>query len=275
LRRAGSGPDASPEVLAQNQARLGRQFEALSARNNLAPDNQFITDVTDAVRQYRNVPPSQQRAIVEGYIQDIIPHVQAGAMPGPMYQEMRSRLSRQANGLRQSDPTLSEALRDIRNSLDEAMGRSISPDDRDLWNTTRRQYGAQKTIEKAASRAGEATAEGQIVPANLRNTVSAQNRGAYARGEGDFSELARAGAGVMAPLPNSGTAQRVNILGLLNQATLGSVPATVGRALMSRPAQGYLGNQLMAERVRNLPPAQQAVILSLMGAERPRLEPSQ
>jgi hypothetical protein len=275
LRRAGSGPDASPEVLAQNQARLGQQFEALSARNNLAPDNQFITDVTDAVRQYRNVPPSQQRAIVEGYIQDIIPHVQAGTMPGPMYQEMRSRLSRQANGLRQSDPTLSEALRDIRNSLDEAMGRSISPDDRDLWNTTRRQYGAQKTIEKAASRAGEATAEGQIVPANLRNTVSAQNRGAYARGEGDFSELARAGAGVMAPLPNSGTAQRMNILGLLNQATLGSVPATVGRALMSRPAQGYLGNQLMAERVRNLPPAQQAVILSLMGAERPRLEPSQ
>jgi hypothetical protein len=81
---------------------------------------------------------------------------------------------------------------------------------------------AQKVLEKTASRAGEATAEGQIVPANLRNTVAAENRGAYARGEGEFSGLARAGAGVMAPLPNSGTGQRNIIWDVLNGATLGA-----------------------------------------------------
>lgn len=263
MRRAGAGPDATPEVLAQNSDRLGNEFRALSARNDLVPDNQFVTDVVAAARNYRRVPDSQQRQMVQGYIDDIVAHVNTGSMPGAQYQEMRSRLSRQANSLRNSDPTLSEALRDMRNALDNAMGRSISPADREAWQRARREYGAQRTIEKTASRAGEATAEGQLVPANLRNTVSAENRGAYARGEGQFSELARAGAGVMAPLPNSGTAQRLNAT---NIAML-PVTATIGRALMSRPVQGYLGNQALTETIRNLPPARRAAIIALLNEQ--------
>lgn len=248
MRRAGAGPNAAPEVLAANNQRLGQQFRDLSARNDLVPDNAFVTDVVDAARNYRRVPDSQQRQMVQGYIDDIVGHVNAGQMPGPQYQEMRSRLSRQANSLRNSDPTLSDALRDMRNALDGAMERSIPAGsaDAELWRQSRREYGAQKTIEKAVSRAGEATAEGQIVPSNLRNAASAENRGAYARGEGDFSELARAASGVMAPLPNSGTAQRTSLLSLANSATLGVVPAVAGRVIMSRPVQSYLGNQLVS-----------------------------
>lgn len=264
MRRAGQGlDDATPETLAQNSQRLGNEFRDLSSRNNLKLDDHFIDDVAAAERSYSRVPDSQQKRMVQGYIDDILENASSGAMPGPHYQEMRSRLSRQANSLRQSDPTLSEALRDMRNALDSAMNRSISPADREAWQTARRQYGAQKTIEKTASRAGEATAEGQLVPANLRNTVSADNRGAYARGEGDFSELARAGSGVMASLPNSGTAQRMNLTDLVKLP----ISATVGRALMSRPVQGYLGNQAIAETLRNLPPARQAVLLSLLGEQ--------
>lgn len=267
MRRAGQGlDDAAPETLAANNQRLGNEFRDLSARNTMAPDNQFITDVTTAVRQYRNVPNSQQAQIVQGYIDDIVPHINAGGMSGVEYQAMRSRLSRQANNNRQNDPDLSEALRGIRNALDDAMGRSISPADREAWQTARREYGAQKTIEKTASRAGEATAEGQLVPANLRNTVSANNRGAYARGEGEFSELARAGAGVMQPLPNSGTAQRNALTNML----MLPVSATAGRAIMSRPVQAYLGNQLMAGRLENLPGAREALVRALLAQDRTR-----
>jgi len=267
MRRAGGGADAAPEALAANNTRLSNQFEELSARNVLTPDNQFITDLTTAVRDYRNVPNSQQRAIVQGYVDDIVGHVNAGQMSGAQYQEMRSRLSRQSNGLRVSDPTLSDALRDMRNALDDAMGRSIPAGSADhaLWNQSRREWGAQKTIEKTASRAGEATAEGQLVPANLRNTVSANNRGAYARGEGDFSELARAGAGVMAPLPNSGTAQRNALTNLL----MLPVSATAGRAITSRPVQAYLGNQVLARQLEQLPPGRQAVVRAMLAMGRP------
>jgi hypothetical protein len=267
MRRAGQGlDDAAPEALAANNQRLGQEFRDLSARNTMAPDNQFITDVTDAVRQYRNVPNSQQAQIVQGYIDDIVPHVNAGTMSGVEYQKMRSRLSRQANNNRQTDPDLSEALRGIRNALDNAMGRSISPADREAWQTARREYGAQKTIEKAASKAGEAMTEGQVSPAALRNTVSANNRGAYARGEGDFSELSRAGAGVMQPLPNSGTAQRNALTNML----MLPVSATAGRAIMSRPVQAYLGNQMLAGRLENLPGGREALIRALLAQDRTR-----
>lgn len=249
LRRAGAGGAATPEVLGQNYRRLGQAFNDLSARNNLVPDNQFVNDIVDAARNYRRVPDSQQRAMVQGYIDDIVEHVNNGAMPGPMYQEMRSRLGTQAKGLSQSDPTLSQALRDMRNALDNAMARSISPDDAAAWQNARREYGAQRVLEKAASRAGEATAEGQITPANLRNTVAAENRGAYARGDGPFNELARAGVQVMTPLPNSGTAQRMNAFHLLN-AGLGGIPqALAGRVVMSDPVQRVLANQLMTGRL--------------------------
>jgi hypothetical protein len=274
LRRAGiEGEEAAPEVLAANQDRLGGTFRALSARNNLVPDNQFVNDIVAAARNYRRVPDSQQRAMVQGYIDDIIEHVNNGFMPGPYYQEMRSRLSKQANGLRQSDPTLSEALRDMRNALDDAMTRSIpqGSQDANLWAQTRREYGAQKVLEKTASRAGEATAEGQIVPANLRNTVAAENRGAYARGEGDFSGLARAGAGVMAPLPNSGTGQRNIIWDVLNGATLGVMPAVTGRVMMNPVTQRYLSNQALTEALRAEPARRRALYMALMEAGRSKL----
>jgi hypothetical protein len=261
MRRAGAGPDAAPEVLGANQRRLGDQFRDLAARNDLTPDNQFVTDIVQAAASYRRVPDSQQRQMVQGYIDDIVDHVNAGSMPGPQYQEMRSRLSRQSNSLRQSDPTLSETLRDMRNALDNAMERSIpaGSGDAELWRQSRREYGSQKTIEKAASRAGEATAEGQIVPANLRNAIPKAG-GGYARGEGDFSELARAGSGVMQPLPNSGTAQRNALTNML----MLPVSATAGRALTSRPVQGYLGNQALTEVLRNLPPARQQALIRIL-----------
>lgn len=266
LRRAGAAGEATPEVLAANQQRLGQAFNDLSARNNLVPDNQFVNDIVDAARNYRRVPDSQQRQMVQGYIDDIIDHVNNGAMPGPQYQEMRSRLSRQANSLRQSDPTLAEALRDMRNALDNAMARSISPEDRELWQTARRQYGAQKVIENAASRAGAATAEGQISPPNLRNVVSAENRGAYARGEGPFNELARAGTVAMTPLPNSGTAQRINALDLLDlsKAALKLPGGLAARAITSAPGQSILANQLMTGALPDSPAARRALMVELL-----------
>lgn len=272
LRRAGTGlPDATPEVLARNNTRLGNEFERLSAQNTLTPDNQMITDISDAVRRYRNVPDSQQKAILQGYIDDIIPHINNGAMPGVEYQPMRSMLSADAKAVKMTDPYLSRALAGIRDALDNAMSRSISPADREAWATARREYGAQKVIEKTASRAGAATAEGQLVPANLRNAAAAENRGVYARGEGQFSELARAGSSVMAPLPNSGTAQRSFALDILNGATLGMVPVVTGRTIMSRPVQAYLGNQALAPVLRDNPSAQQALFQALMETSRRKL----
>lgn len=264
LRRAGAAGEATPEVLAANQQRLGQSFDDLSARNTLVPDNRFINDLTGNVADYRNVPASQQRQIVQGYIDDIVGHVNNGHMPGEAYQEMRSRLGRQSDAYRNNDPALSQALGGMQTSLDNAMRRSMSPADVEAWDTARRQYAAQKTIETAASRAGGVTAEGQITPANLRNTVATQNRGGYARGEGQFNELARSGVQVMTPLPNSGTAQRTNAFHLLNAGLLGIPQALAGRAVMSAPVQSYLANQLMTRALPANPTARNLLIVKML-----------
>lgn len=272
MRRAGQGlDDATPETLLANQQRLNQQFEQLATRHNLVPDNQMITEITDAVRRYRNIPNSQQAQMLQGYIDDIIPHINAGAMPGVEYQPMRSMLSSDSHAVRQTDPYLSRALAGLRDALDNAMERSIPANsgDRELWRQSRREYGAQEVIKKAASKAGEATAEGQITPSNLRNTAAAENRSEYALGRGPFSELGRAGEGVMKPLPNSGTAQR----NLLTDIAKMLITAPTGRALTSAPVQGYLGNQAIAETLRNMPPARQAALIALLGESgRARLE---
>lgn len=264
VRRAGAAGEATPEVLAGNQRRIGNAFEDLSARNTLVPDNYFLNDLTDAVSRYRNVPESQQARMLQGYLDDIIPHINAGGMPGAQYQPMRSMINTDAKAVAGSDPYLSRALTGIRNALDSAMMRSISPEDQQAWQTARREYSAQKVLEKAASRAGEATAEGQITPANLRNTIAAEDRSGYARGRGQFNELARAGVQVMTPLPNSGTAQRTNAFHLLNAGLLGVPQALAGRAIMSPPVQAYLANQLANGALPNSPAARNALMIELL-----------
>jgi len=159
-----------------------------------------------------------------------------------------------------SDPQQAEAYRGIRDALDNAMDRSIAatnPADAGLWATVRNRYANYKDLEKAAGAAGEAAAEGLISPAQLKSAISSGNRrGGYVRGEGDLAELARAGVGVMTPLPQSGTAPRQLIQGLVTGgATVAgglpglaasiAGPAVLGRTLMSPPVQGYLGNQFV------------------------------
>lgn len=292
LRRAGTGGEASPQVLAANNARLGNEFETLSARNTLQMDPQFANDIRGVIREYGTVLPSEQRQRVYNVLTDLGQY--GNAIPGDVYQATRSRLSRVANNNRGGvgDPDFGDAMRGIRNALDDAMGRSITPADQQAWQAARQQYGAQKTIEKAAARGpADATAEGVITPTSLKNIVaSGKNAGQYARGQGDFSELARAGTGIMGAMPQSGTGPRLTMqtiasllggavgagggpvgagLGAATAAAAG--PALVGRAIMSRPVQGYLGNQVATNALQNLDPRRAAIVGALMAAEQQRL----
>lgn len=265
LRRAGTdAPRATPEVMQETADRIGAEFERLSSGNTMRLDAPFGRDIGRVLNEYDRVLPSQQREVVQNVVDDILAH--GTRMPGEVYQEARSRLSRLAHNTRQNDPTFSEALAGIRDALDNAMGRSITGEDRAAWNLARRQWGNYRTIEKAVTGAGENAAMGLISPAQLRSATAVRNRSAYAQGRGDLAELARAGTAILNPLPNSGTAQRnlINHImasaagagvggaagqahgdGFLPGAIAGAVaPGLAGRALLSRPTQAYLTNGL-------------------------------
>lgn len=250
MRRMGASGDelATAPVIDREVGRIGNQFEQLSARNTLQADQQFVNDLMQTAQRYvADVIPSQRAAgsrNIQTIIQDVADTMQqsGGTMAGELYQATRSRLGRMAEGVRQSDPQLSTAIKGIQRSLDDAMRRSISPADRDAWNTANREYRNWKSIEKAVTGAGSQTAEGYISPSQLRSAVATQNRGQYARGQGDLAELARAGEAILKPLPQSGTAPRLNAS---NFSTANLLAGLYNRAALSGPMQTYLGNQVL------------------------------
>ncbi len=270
LRRMGVDADrATPDVLSAGKEAISKTYEDLAARNKLKFDQQFGSDLGSAAREYdKMLLPTAQKPVVGDTINDIVNVAANGgtSLDGTMYQAMRSRLGKQAKALETNDPPTSQALYTLRNALDGAMERSISPQDAGAWQEAKGQWRNWKAIEKAATGAGENAALGMISPSQLRNAVVAQGRGRYAVGNGDLTELARAGEAVMKPLPNSGTAPRAHaehVISGLAAALAGmgasgsgttaalaglgglAAPALAGRAIYSKPVQAYLQNQAL------------------------------
>lgn len=222
---------------------------------------------------------------------------QGGQLTGQQYQTMRSQLSAASRGA--SDPYTSRALSEMTEALDDAMERSIAaanPADAGAFGAVRRRYRNLLPIEQAAVGGGEDAAAGFLSPARMRQAVVGhQGARAYARGQGDFADLVRAGNEVLTPLPNSGTAQRMHIqsmiaaLSALPGAALGGwegsvagmlgghygaealgpiISPLIAKGLYSAPMQGgagrrgYLTNQVMPR----LPPGQEELAQRLMMA---------
>jgi hypothetical protein len=288
MRRAGGSGRATSDNMAAMADRLGQGFDDISARNSLRVDPGVVNDMNATAQEYARLLPSQQKSIFVEMGNDIADRFKSGggSMSGKDYQAIRSRLSRMAKSYKGSDPEFSSALRGLRNALDSGMERSINPADAGAWGELRRQYGNMKTLENAIGGAGgEDAAMGLISPARLRMAASSGNRGGYARGQGDFAELAKAGQAVMSPLPNSGTAARTAVRNLGSPmlagggALAGGIPGLVaglaaptlaGKALMSAPVQRYLANQAVSGTSN---PVREAIIAALLrGGTIPAIE---
>lgn len=224
-KRAGiAGNTMTPDVLAHNNARLGSEFSRISNATTVNLDNQFLNDLAGVEQQYGRKLPSQMKPAFNSYIDDIMQH--GDEMPGTVYQTARSDLSRQARSVRNSDPTYSQALRGVRDALDDAFARSVPQSMSDDLTTARQQYAAQKTIERTMAGAGEAAATGNIPPVQLRQAAINGDRGAYSRGEGDLNDLARVGQAFLKPMSDSNTAQRNYIQGLMTGVLPGGAGGT-------------------------------------------------
>ncbi len=253
LRRIGHQGEATPAGVNASVQNIQNEFQRLSANSTLRFDNDFARDLTQTAQRYNRKLPSQQRQVIDNIMNDLADVAQQnqGTMPGAMYQPLRSDLSRQANAARHSDPLFADALRGLRDALDNAMRRSISPADRAAWDAARARWGNWRTIERAAGQT-DPNANVRISPAALRQAAASRDPGGFARGQGDFNELARAGNEILRPLPNSGTQNRLIGPGLLAGGAFAGgplglaaafLPAAAGRAIMSGPVQRYLSNQ--------------------------------
>ncbi len=266
LARVGENAErATPEVMNRSFTRIGNNFDRLARRNNADLDMQYANELTAAQRNYDFlfVDPLR-KPLVENVIQHAAnKQLMSNVMTGPEYQALRSRIERMRRGQR-SDPEMSGFLAEVRDSMDNLMERAIArnnPADLGAWRETRNQYRNMLALERATT---GAETSGIVTPAKLKQAAVGQSRRAYARGQGDFAELARAGENVMRSLPQSGTAPRA-----LTQAGVSKLLTTgaAGRALMSAPVQRYLGNQALTGQTAGLPGLRGAALRSLISEE--------
>jgi hypothetical protein len=283
LKRIGMDDVPTPQNVNKAVQDIQNEFSRLSAATTVRFDNKFANDITTTLNRYYKKLPSQQKEVVDNYVNDLAGL--GGSMPGDAYQIARSDLGRHATAVKNSDPTLSGALRGLRDALDDAAGRAIPVKDQKAWKTARKQWEAWKTIEGAAKET-DAAGNVKITPAALKQAAAAKNRGQFARGQGQFNELSRAGSEILRALPNSGTAQRNLLTGLVGGGGIGAAygtedprwllamgaPALAGRTLMSPAMQRYLANQVAVPAAR-LPKIAPGLLAATTEANRGLLEP--
>ena len=266
LKRAGVQGErlATTEVIDGAFKAIGKKFDDLATQTSIAPTSLPLRSIPQISKRYTaetNVLKRDPRVAL--IADEIDATVQAGTtIQGKQYAKLRSDLETAARET--VDATTARAFRDISRSLDVAVEKSMnSPALRKEWRETRGDYRKLLAIREASLRAGEKAADGIISPANLASASKAQGRAGYARGKHPYEDLAQAGVSVLTPLPQSGTAPRAMAQGLLtlggagvaggagSDAVTGGVlgmvgGALAGRALMSRPVQRILSNQLGA-----------------------------
>jgi hypothetical protein len=241
LRRSGTGADiASPDVLNAARQRIGGVIEDVSNRNTLqvTPDLEArLAQIEDSLQFMPAEAAGPVRARLEqvrGMMQPDAANGGGMIVPGAAYRTMDSQLGRSMRGTTNGD--LRTGLGDLREHLRTAMDGSISPADQAAWQQARREYANLMVSAKAAGGAGGATAEGHISPLALRQALDQSTGGGYVWGRGDLNELARVGQGVLRQPPDSGTAGRSLINGMLTGSApvagfaAGGIPGAVAGA---------------------------------------------
>lgn len=268
LQRAGIDADlASPAVIEQARDTLGQQYDNLIAQSNGVPMDQGLEDaLLDVGSSYERLSGSTGPA-VRGYFDRIVAAASqnGGTIPPEVFSQIRSDIAGDVRKLTMAgqagDPLLRDALVDFQEAMFDSMSRTGQPDLVDAWRETNRRWRNLKIIERSMGGAGEQTMQGYITPSKLRSAVERVSPNDWVAGRGDFAELARAGEGIMKPLPQTGSGARAlvgggatlfglpelmqgDIKGGLTKLAAGvGAPVLASGALTSRPVRTTLVRQ--------------------------------
>lgn len=186
------GQDASvvtPEVVQGAKKAAGGQIESLTSAVDVPLTEKLVTDLASVETRYMQRLPSQQRPVVQRYIDEILSH--DGAIPGAVYQGTRADLGAEIQGA--SKGSLKNALAGIQKALDDAFSTAADGGTNASLKAARQKYADASTLKKLA------TATGDISGPRIANAAK--------ESRGQLGELA-ALMGKIKPLPDSGTAQR-------------------------------------------------------------------
>lgn len=234
-RTMGQDTDNLAAALSNARSNLGAKFEHYLSSNSVKVDNQFLNELGDiGQKAARELSPSDAR-IVTNQIDDIINASKNGVIDGQRAYNIKKTLD--AIGKRNSNEAF--YAKQARNSLLDALNRSMSPDDAAAFAKVRQQYGNMRTLEKLAPNG----AEGQVSPGRLGNLRNINNK--------DLKDVADVAAQFVKTRENPhGAAQRIAMAllgsaGLGGGAATGTLPFIAGGMAAGRAANTALNSNMV------------------------------
>lgn len=285
MRRAGFAPPgggpirATPDIIEDAFTMLGQQYQNLAPRIQIQASPAFTRRLQRIVQDYERVTPEGMRIpLVRSVVDDIAAR---GAVAGDDFVQIRSQLRRAARGMG-NNPQAREAINRLTDTMEAQAVRSaprpVRQQLRDEMRDLNTRYRNMSIVEDAmASGTAEARAAGLVTPTALKSAIARRDKREYTRGRSDMARLARAGEGVIRPLPSSGTAERAFAQGMISGpgaaiggfggmamgdptlAVIGALGppaarAITARTIMSRPVQNYFGNQAVPQTIPPIDP---------------------
>lgn len=223
------------------EIRLGGEFDKVLKNTTVNADNALMNDLSSMLSNARNEMTDQQFGVITRQVDNLLNKVQPGdTIAADAAYNIKKGLDRLGKS---NDSTLAYYARDLRNSLMDAMSRSM-PDQGASFAQTRKQWANLMELQKLVP----AGAEGDISAARLANARNVKTA--------ELSDLRDIAAQFLKPrVGDSGTAQRL--------ATLGSIPSAVTSPGMTasvlaggRLANTVLGNPALGRFLANRAVAQ-------------------
>lgn len=251
------------EVYAANRDRLGKEFDRLSMQNTLNLDetlmgkldaiksevSQFGTDdsikavdnVIDRLLKQSNASTNEVPVVAQAGVPR---HSAVFEVPGAAYQSLDSAVSKvlKAGGEK------AIYLKEVQKAVRDAMDRSISPADKEAWDTARSQYRNLKAVRDIVAKDG---ATGDVSPTQLMAALNNSEAGkeAMAKGtRGGLGDLGKIGKQfVRDAVPNSGTAQRAMAMGLIGGGgyAFGADPTTIAGMMAGSATVGKMVTKII------------------------------
>lgn len=234
-RTFGEDADAiTPDVMARARTRLGGEFDDIGSRSTLHADSRLLSDFHGILSDSERALGDNEARIINRHIGGVIDKIEGpGVIPGDIYQGLVRKGAPLDRSMHSSDPNVRYYAGQVREALDDALQRSVSPELRNRLMTARSQYKAMKTIEDLSEKAPT----GDISPTLLMGAVRKSYEGmAYGRGGGDLPDIARIGQRFMRQPSDSGTPLGEAALNVLRAYG----PGMAGAGAMA--SYGYLNN---------------------------------
>lgn len=219
------GDEVGVETMKAAKRQAGGAFD--DARNattrvELQPD--FYNKAGRSIATYtENTAPSEIIKGVANKLDDYFDPklMKGGAFPelsGTQYQEFRSGITKSVDALyKNGKPGAADALKGVRDALDDAAQASLPAELSEAWKTARRNYYNFKIIEKAAARGtAESRSSGTLSPSGLTSVLRQKQGDAFATTTGGLNDVATLKQYLKDTFPNSGTPTMQAWQGLLS-----------------------------------------------------------